>query len=190
MAHRTLARLSIVVALATPAFAAAEAAGPGAQPLAPPAAPSRGVDHGWRIRTVVVAPNDAAPAVGGGVDWRITRGNMIASLGLAAATSPAGHSYGFIRFEATASYDLGPLYLGGGLGSGTFAIDTPGVGSGKWTGAAVAPFVQLGRAIDLGRRAIVLELRGGTAFPFGSIDPMEPVPASHLELGFGIGLAM
>jgi hypothetical protein len=191
MQLRTLVSISILGTLALPSLVSAEPGGPGAQPpVAPAAAPRSGVHHAWSIRTLVIAASDTAPAVGGGIDWRIGRGRSAVHLGAAVATSPAGRSYGFIRLEATFNYDLGPLYVGAGMGTGTLAIETPEVGSGKWTGAAAAPFVQLGREHALGRRALVVELRGGAALPFGSIDPMEPVPAGQLELALGVGMKL
>jgi hypothetical protein len=194
MNRTTVVSIWIAVALAVPSLVAAQPpAGPGAQPPVasePLAAPRARVRHGVGIRTIVIAPSDAAPAVGGGVDWRIARGRFAAHLGLAAATSPAGKSYGFIRMEGVVSYDVGPIYVGAGLGAGTMGIETPGVGTGKWTGAGVAPFVQLGRELAIGRRAIVIELRGGASMPFGSIDPMEPVPSGQLEIALGVGVKL
>ena len=192
MKPRTVVSLAVLGSLTLPSLAAAESGAPGAQPPppAPAPAPRSRLRHGWAVRTLVIAPSDAAPSVGGGIDWRIARGRAAAHLGFAAATSPAGKSYGFIRFEGTFNYEIGPLYLGAGVGTGTLAIETPGVGTGKWTGAGVAPFVQLGREQALGRRALVIELRGGVAMPFGSIDPMEPVPPGQLEIALGVGLKM
>jgi hypothetical protein len=192
MKHWTVTVFAIAGGLALPALVAAQPGAPAAQPpaSAPVAAPRARLHHGWSIRTFVVAPGDAAPSVGGGVDWRIARGRAAAHLGLAAATSPAGKSYGFIRFEGTFNLRLGPVYVGAGLGTGTLAIETPGIGTGKWTGAGVAPFVQLGREQPLGSRALVIELRGGAALPFGGLDPMEPVPSGRLEIALGVGLKM
>jgi hypothetical protein len=155
---------------------------------AEPTTPRTGARHSVGVRAVGVTPADGSFAVGGGVDWRMTRGRSRLHAGLAAATSPAGTNYGFIRLEGSYHLDLGPFYAGAGLGTGTLSIGTPDVGTGKWTGAGVAPFVQLGRELDVGGSTLILEARAGACLPFGSIDPMEPVPSARVELGVGAGM--
>lgn len=139
---------------------------------------------------VVVLSKDVPLEVGAAGDVTLIQGSFAPRVGASFAVTPSGRAGGHLRLEGNLDYLLGPLYLGIGGSAGTLAVDTPGVGSGAWTGAAIDVHGHLGARVGLAT-ALTAELRGGHTLPIGSIDPTEPVPdqAARFELTASVGMA-
>jgi hypothetical protein len=147
----------------------------------------------WGVRPLVIMLNKDLPLqVGAAADVTIPRGRFAPRVGASFAVTPSGGHGGHIRVEGDLDLLLGPLYLGVGGAVGTLALETPGVGSGAWSGAALALPGHAGARVGVvGSTAVTLELRAGHTVPIGSIDPTEEVPdeAARFELTLSAGMA-
>lgn len=157
-----------------------------------PALAGQAIDPIWGVRALVVQPaHDLPLEVGAVFDVRARRGVLIPQVGGSFATSPADGGGGHIRGELGLAVAAGPIDVGAGGGAGTLSVETPGVGSGKWTGTAFVFHVQLGVDLPAAGRAIRLEVRAAHTAPVGSTDPTESIPdeAARLELSASAGLS-
>ena len=157
-----------------------------------PALAGPAVDPIWGVRALVVQPAEDLPLeLGAVVDLRLRRGAWIPQVGGSFATSPGDGGGGHMRGELGLGVAAGPIDVGAGGGFGTMSVETPGVGSGKWTGGAMALHAQLGADLTAAGRGLRIELRAAHTVPIGSIDPTESIPdeATRLELSASAGLA-
>ena len=160
--------------------------------LSSPAVAEQASNPIWGVRALVVQPAQDLPLeVGAVVNLRVRRGALVPQVGGSFATSPAEGGGGHIRGEVGLGVAAGPIDLGAGGGFGTLSVETPGVGSGKWTGAALVFHAQLGADLQVAGRGLRFELRAAHTLPIGSTDPTESIPdeAARLELSASAGLA-